>query len=136
MSPEIYMNYKGGSAKLYSADLADSFSMGILIFALTFGAFPWKQASLYDSQYRLFATNPDQFWKLKLGNVSSRIKDKYMEMAELMGQLLDKESSRITINEFMQKIDDMTEENEVLSKNLLQKIYSDDELDELLEMIN
>ena len=58
MSPEVFMNYKCNNQKDYDPKLADSFSFGVLVYALTFGLFPWKYASLFDSQYRMFVSNP------------------------------------------------------------------------------
>ena len=133
MSPEIFSNYKCNSQKTYDPQLADSFSLGVMVYALTFGLFPWKNASFYDSQYRMFMTDRQQFWKLKLQNIDCRVKKQYIEFTGLLSRLLDIESERLTVSQFVEKLE---ESNQMLSRKLLDQVYNDDgKIEDLIEGI-
>ena len=89
MSPEVLVNYKYNQQKLFDSGLADSFSLGIVIYALTFGVFPWKYASVYDNQYRMFLSDRQQFWEQKMEKVDIRVRNKYMDFVEILNGLFE-----------------------------------------------
>ena len=56
-SPEMY------TSSPYNGVQSDLYALGIILFVLTFGSWPFKHANLDDVNFRLLFTNPVEFWK-------------------------------------------------------------------------
>ncbi|KAJ3095810.1 serine/threonine-protein kinase HAL4/sat4 [Physocladia obscura] len=61
IAPEVFSNHE------YDAELADIWSVGIILYTMLFNSTPWKAAKSSDGRYQTFAENMDGFWyKFKL----------------------------------------------------------------------
>lgn len=70
-----FIKYRGGSKSYWSPEMflanqnisyngvqSDIFAMGIILFILTFGSYPFLQANVGDFYFQLLCKNPVEFW--------------------------------------------------------------------------
>jgi serine/threonine protein kinase len=70
MAPEIL------EGREYNGQKADVFALGVIIFTLVQGIFPFEEASDEDRYYALYLTNPEAYFKkVKCQNLSADFRD-------------------------------------------------------------
>ena len=81
MAPEIL------EGREYNGQKADVFALGVIIFTILLGIFPFESASDEDRYYALYLTNPDAYFKKIKGETLSN------EFKDLFNQMISFESS-------------------------------------------
>jgi len=57
LCPEILARYPNEPRPLYDGRQADIWAMGITLFAMVSGCFPWEEASLHDDNFAIYASS-------------------------------------------------------------------------------
>jgi serine/threonine protein kinase len=106
MAPEFFCSRKhpiSNEFKIYhTGDKADIFSIGVVLFILLTGFFPFTIAEKYDKNYRLFYEKKySQFWqKKKIKHIESNLPD---SAKDLLNKIFESDpEKRITLKEIKQ----------------------------------
>ena len=76
MAPEIIEN------KIYNGHQIDVFSLGVTMFCLDKGLFPWGEATVNDPFYNLNLRHPTKFWNCFSKKSSCLFKDLFSKMVD------------------------------------------------------
>jgi serine/threonine protein kinase len=65
MAPEIF------EGREYNGHQVDIFALGVIVFTLVHGIFPFEEASDEDQYYAMYLCNPQGYWKKVKGSTLS-----------------------------------------------------------------
>ena len=95
--PEIYYNINNNINKGFDGKFCDIFSLGVVLFVLIMGIFPFKNAMINDNYYKLIIKNDwKSFWK-KINKNNKKISDEFRDLFQKM--VCFEPKKRIKINE-------------------------------------
>ena len=68
----------------YQPQVADLFSLGVIIFGLVTGRFPFADAVATDSFYGMFVRNQGQFWETHERSMKAPLPKEFKELMTIM----------------------------------------------------